>query len=448
MRWNWGVDLQAKCLRLYKLLFVVLLAGLFAVFLQLLYRHLLLYPRCILSEIAIISTDLAELIGSTGVLLPAGNVIFALALGDPLGDRPAKIFEWPMAVLVLIRLHGNHHRQIGRKIGTSIRRVCAIEDDIRIWGTIHLRGILRATVMPHSPFLGSALATQDRLTASPSKTASPDAPLYRPIPHTPDSFKDNYELEPTTHAERENNALGFVRTHLWHGIVDIALSLLGFAVIINALILVLAAAVFYYGAEADATKTGPASLFDAHTLIGDLVGKPAALLFALALLAAGQSASMIATVAGKSVSEGFLRWRVSVTGHASPRDAPDRTRPLAHHRRRRGQLGAEWASSGELSHTLHRAAIRDAAAHILHELQSENVCARARVPVLDATSGPTTDMDTEVADPNKAETAEEQDKVVDYSSGKVATGLGVVLWLTMVAANAYMLLMLPLGEDS
>ncbi|KZP29380.1 hypothetical protein FIBSPDRAFT_851820 [Athelia psychrophila] len=54
-----------------------------------------------------------------------------------------------------------------------------------------------------------------------------------------------------------------------------ALSLLGFAVIINALILVLASAVFYYGAGADATKTGPASLFDAHTLIGDLVGKRA-----------------------------------------------------------------------------------------------------------------------------------------------------------------------------
>jgi metal iron transporter len=39
----------------------------------------------------------------------------------------------------------------------------------------------------------------------------------------------------------------------------------------------------------------------------------AALLFALALLAAGQSSSIIATVAGQSVSEGFLRWKVSVS---------------------------------------------------------------------------------------------------------------------------------------
>jgi hypothetical protein len=43
----------------------------------------------------------------------------------------------------------------------------------------------------------------------------------------------------------------------------------------------------------------------------------AALLFAIALLAAGQSASIIATVAGQAVSEGFLRWRVSVSGQHS-----------------------------------------------------------------------------------------------------------------------------------
>lgn len=39
----------------------------------------------------------------------------------------------------------------------------------------------------------------------------------------------------------------------------------------------------------------------------------AALLFTLALLASGQSASIVATVAGQSVSEGFLNWKVSVS---------------------------------------------------------------------------------------------------------------------------------------
>ena len=54
-------------------------------------------------------------------------------------------------------------------------------------------------------------------------------------------------------------------------------------------ILVLASAVFFYGSGRDATgNKDPAGLFDAYDLIRDLVGKPAATLFAIALLAAGQ----------------------------------------------------------------------------------------------------------------------------------------------------------------
>lgn len=148
--------------------------------------------------------------------------------------------------------------------------------------------------MPHSLFLGSALATQDRLSVSPSKTNSSDhvlpsdlaAPSRPPLlRRTADffrsvvkvTFKDQFAIkegisEPKSHAERSNNPLAFVRAHLWHGIIDMAISLLGFAVIINALILILASAVFYYGMDA-AERTGPANLFDAHTLIGNIVGK-------------------------------------------------------------------------------------------------------------------------------------------------------------------------------
>jgi len=45
----------------------------------------------------------------------------------------------------------------------------------------------------------------------------------------------------------------------------------------------------------------------------------AATIFALALLSSGQSASLVATVAGQMVSEGFLRWRVSVSVISSER---------------------------------------------------------------------------------------------------------------------------------
>lgn len=79
-----------------------------------LYRWLALYPLYVLSEVAIVSTDLAELVGSAmalcmifpklplwgGVLLTAFDVLIILAMGDPLRGRPVKVFEYLIAGLV------------------------------------------------------------------------------------------------------------------------------------------------------------------------------------------------------------------------------------------------------------------------------------------------------------------------------------------------------------
>ena len=224
-------------------------------------------------------------------------------------------------------------------------------------------------LQPHSLILGSALATQDRVSTGPPKRTyslrEPKQFLPTAVEHrfrnTLDKFlasvtsafrvarADQDVVSPLSHSDRENNSLPFVRAHLSHGIVDMIMSLLGFAVMINSLcvpdmqslqtkssfiytrILILAAAVFYNGGA----TVVPASLFDAHKLIGNTVGKrgcslhffflvlnsnfflsAAALLFAISLLAAGQSSSIIATVAGQAVSEGFLQWRVSVSIYA------------------------------------------------------------------------------------------------------------------------------------
>jgi metal iron transporter len=78
------------------------------------YRWLGLYPLYILSEVAIISTDLAELLGSAisltllfpklqlwhGVVITAFDVIFLLALRDPLGGKPVRLFEWMIGIMV------------------------------------------------------------------------------------------------------------------------------------------------------------------------------------------------------------------------------------------------------------------------------------------------------------------------------------------------------------
>lgn len=89
-------------------------------------------------------------------------------------------------------------------------------------------------------------------------------------------------------------------------------------------ILIIAATVFHGRSD-----ESPAGLFDAYDLIKVHIGKgashfsecvcsrltrttAAAFIFALALLCAGQTASITATLAGQIVSEGFIEWRISV----------------------------------------------------------------------------------------------------------------------------------------
>ncbi|VDC05782.1 unnamed protein product [Peniophora sp. CBMAI 1063] len=372
---NWSVDLQAGSDFGYKLLFIVLLAGFFAVFLQSLackmgivtgldlaahcrlllhsrtqrpklFRWLTLYPLYVFSEIAIIATDLAELLGSAialnilfpklplwaGVLLTASDVFLILAFGDPLRKRPVKVFELLIGVLVLITLVCMCIiiSRVNVEWGQAFLGYVPSKTIFQSGGLYTSVGILGATVMPHSIFLGSALATQDRVSTTAVPFEDKDEKLSRRM--TGESvyenesaldtvidrrspwrrwfiaffgYKASSSTEPQRHSEWENNTLDFIRAHLRHAIVNIITSLLGIAVVINSLILILASAVFRDSAEATS------SLFDAADLIGSTLGHGLEIVFALALLAAGQSASLVATVAGQIVSEGFLRWKVS-----------------------------------------------------------------------------------------------------------------------------------------
>lgn len=115
--------------------------------------------------------------------------------------------------------------------------------------------------MPHSLFLGSALATQDRISPAPmkiEKTASiaddsknsSEAEFFQPKTRgqrimeaikeffcapfrAPDSSE--YSTRAVRHSDRENKPLAFVKAHIYHGIVDVVFSLLGFAVLINSM---------------------------------------------------------------------------------------------------------------------------------------------------------------------------------------------------------------------
>ena len=81
---------------------------------KLLYRWLGLYPLYFLAEVAIIATDLAELLGSAialvllfpslelwhGVLITGFDVFLILGLRDPLRGRPVRFFELLIAAMV------------------------------------------------------------------------------------------------------------------------------------------------------------------------------------------------------------------------------------------------------------------------------------------------------------------------------------------------------------
>ena len=107
--------------------------------------------------------------------------------------------------------------------------------------------------MPHSLFIGSALATQDRLSSTPLKDDSlsdsslgslseerrPRRILNKIKSSISEAFQvkalDGHKNRPQRHEDRENNSYWFVKSHVYHGVVDIVLSLLGIAVVINSM---------------------------------------------------------------------------------------------------------------------------------------------------------------------------------------------------------------------
>ncbi|KAG1754742.1 natural resistance-associated macrophage protein-domain-containing protein [Suillus paluster] len=509
---NWGVDLQAGSQYGYKLLFVVLLAGLFAAFLQVLacrlgvvtgldlashcrilfhdrphhtklWRWAVLYPLYALSEIAIVSTDLAELLGSAialcllfpalplwgGVLITGADVLLILALGNPLHSRPVKLFEWIIAALVLAVLICM--TIIITKISVAWGQAFdgfVPSQALFASGALYTSvGILGATVMPHSLFLGSHLATQDRVSKKPLPPVSSLSDKVRERESTGvasrrerlrclgraiwQNFRSLFvvsrvELEelnarPKSYEQRENNPLEFVQSHMYHGMFDMVASLLGFAVIINALILILASAVFYYGSGAYGSES-PASLFDAHTLINNSIGTGAALLFALALLAAGQSASIVATVAGQSVSEGFLNWKVSPV----VRRLVTRSIGLIPSMAVAIVVGRNGINTLLVASQVILSIVLPFVTFPLIYLTSSSRIMRVRknTPAHAVTSSglekpAITSVDT---DPEILQTED----FVDFSSGKLMTSVGWLIWLVIVIANLYVIVTLGMGQ--
>lgn len=289
---NWGTDLAGGSKFGYSLLWVILLSNIMAQFLQILCVRLGLvtrkdlamacrdyYPKpiaiflWIMCEIAIIACDLAEVIGSAVAL----NLLFGIRLEIGILITGADVF-------LLLGLMKFGFRRIEALVLTlvSIIFICFVFEIIfaspqwnlilngMVTPTIQNKeallialGILGATVMPHNLYLHSSVV-QTR--------------------NTGDSID---ELKDAIHY----NTLDTI----------IALSL---AFLVNAAILIMSAAVFWRSA------TVVEELGQGHELLNIAIGGSSATLFAVALLASGQSSTMTGTLAGQVVMEGFLKIRL------------------------------------------------------------------------------------------------------------------------------------------
>ena len=293
---NWATDIEAGSKFGYGLLFVVLLASLAAMLLQTLCVRLGLvaqkdlaracrerYPPAVNlflwlgAEIAIVACDLAEVLGSAlalhllfGVSVPVGIAITAFDTVLVLGLQGAGFRRVEAIVLALVAtIAGCFAVELAMSqpnwFGVATGFVPSLER-LQQPGALYLAiGIVGATVMPHNLYLHSSIVQTRRIA-------------------------------PTDNARRE--ALRFAT-------LDTLVSL-SLALLVNAAIMILAASAFNSSGHKSVTD-----IADAYRLIEPVVGSAlAASLFAIALLASGQSSTFTGTIAGQIVMEGFLDLKI------------------------------------------------------------------------------------------------------------------------------------------
>jgi manganese transport protein len=290
---NWATDIQAGSSYGYGLLFVVVLSSLAAIVLQSLSARLGLvtgkdlavlsrqaygrrqrYALWGMAELAIVATDLAEVLGSAlafklllGISLPWGVVLTMFDTVIVLGLKGTGFRQIEAIVLGLVATIGLCFFVELAFVPTDWDAVAAglVPSHGLLAGKQPLYlaiGILGATVMPHNLYLHSSIV-QTRIVKSGQANVA--------------------------------DAIKLVR-------LDTIGSLL-MALLVNAAILILAGSAFHYSGHNDV-----ADIEDAYHLLDPIAGTAAAgVLFALALFASGQSSTFTGTIAGQVVLEGFLR---------------------------------------------------------------------------------------------------------------------------------------------
>lgn len=306
---NWGTDLAGGAQFKYGLLWVVALASLMAIFMQVIaarlgvvtgkdlaqcchdwYPRWTRWPNWLFCEVAIGACDLAEVLGSAvalnlmfhipllwAVIITGLDVLLLLTL-QHFGMRTIEAIVllliatislcYLIEIFVLPQTHPNF-----LEMGSAL-----VHPGFHQMGMIYVAiGIIGATVMPHNLYLHSALVQSRKLQ------------------------KDEASI----------------RSAIRFNTID-STTALTIAFLVNAAILVLAALVFH-GKTSVMVEGGKVITFGANTdwiriaylTLAPLLGTSlASTLFVVALLASGQSSTITGTLAGQVVMEGFMHWRI------------------------------------------------------------------------------------------------------------------------------------------
>ena len=290
---NWATDIAGGSQFGYSLLWVLVMSNLMALLLQSLsarlglvrgldlaqasratYHPIVNYFNWILAEIAIAACDLAEVIGMAiglqllfglpmliGVSITVLDTLLILVLQKN-GIRKMEAFI--IALITTIGLAFIAELIFAKPDGGEL--IKGFIPSIQNYSALYIAiGIIGATVMPHNLYLHSSLVQTRKIDRS-----------YKGLK---DAIKFN-----------------FIDT-------TIALNL---ALFVNGAILILAASAFYSTGHNEVSE-----IQDAHGLLNDVLGNRfAPILFAIALIAAGQSSTLTGTLSGQIVMEGYLNLRI------------------------------------------------------------------------------------------------------------------------------------------
>jgi manganese transport protein len=293
---NWATSLAGGSKFGYALLSIALLSNIMAIILQALCARLgvasrrdlaqacrdafprwVSYPLWALAELAICATDLAEVIGTAiglnllfgipleiGVILTALDVFLILAM-QRLGFRWIEAFIVAM-LAVITACFAVQIAMADPDWGQVIRGFAPTVEIVKNPAMLYLAlGIIGATVMPHNLYLHSGVV-QTRAYG-------------RSVPERREAVK--------------------------LATMDSTIALM-FALLVNASILILAAATFHRTGQ-----TSVAELDQVHSFLAPLLGSAfAPTLFAIALLCCGLNSTVTATLSGQIVMEGFLDIRL------------------------------------------------------------------------------------------------------------------------------------------